>query len=175
ATAAALDTISRDADHAIDEMRTFARGIYPPLLEAEGLIPAITAHARRLPIRVDITHHGIGRYDRTIESTIYLCIVEALDNTTTHTTATSAAIDLTDEVNTLRFTVTDPGPGYNPTTTPTGTGHTMMNDRLDILNGTLTITSTPTGPTTITGTVPAALPEVNHAAAAVDPSTLRDA
>ena len=29
-----------------------------------------------------------------------------------------------------------------------------MTDRLDVLAGTLTTTSTPTGPTTITGTIP---------------------
>ena len=32
----------------------------------------------------------------------------------------------------------------------------MMTDRLDVLAGTLTTTSTPTGPTTITGTLSAA-------------------
>ena len=154
ATVTALDTISQDADGAIDEMRTFARGIYPPLLEAEGLIPAITAHARRLPLTVDITHHHIGRYHRDIESTIYFCIVEALTNTTTHSTATTATITLTHDSGILSFTVTDPGPGYNPTTTPNGTGHTTMTDRLDVLAGTLTTTSTPTGPTTIQGTIP---------------------
>ncbi|MGI9623467.1 MAG: sensor histidine kinase, partial [Acidimicrobiales bacterium] len=151
-TATALDTISRDADHAIDEMRTFARGIYPPLLEAEGLVAAITAHARRLPITVDIAHYDIGRYDRDIETTIFFCMVEALDNVTAHTTATTATVDLTETRGTVRFTVTNPPPGYDSATTPPGTGHTMMRDRLDVLEGTLTTTSTPTGVTTITGT-----------------------
>lgn len=52
------------------------------------------------------------------------------------------------------FRVTDDGTGFNPATTPRGAGLTNIADRLDALNGTVTITSRPGGGTTITGSLP---------------------
>ena len=152
-TSTDLERLAGDADRAIEEMRTFARGIYPPLLEAEGLVPAITAHARRLPIAVEVTDHGIRRYDRSIESTAYFCLVEALDNITVHTDVATASIELDDDGACLQFAITDEGTGFD-TTGPWRTGLTMMSDRIDVLGGALSVTSAPGSGTTVRGTVP---------------------
>lgn len=153
ATASAVTTIARDADGAIDEMRTFARGIYPPLLEAEGLASALAAQARRLPITVDVSAPDLGRFDRQIESTMYFCIIEALDNVIQHGRTDHANVDLATDGDSIRFIVTDQGAGFDQTLHG-GTGLTMMNDRLDVIGGNLRVQSSPGGGTTISGRLP---------------------
>ena len=39
---------------ALDSLRNLARGVYPPLLEAEGLKAALRARARQVPISIDV-------------------------------------------------------------------------------------------------------------------------
>jgi len=77
-TAALLETVSARTDDAIEMMRDFARGIYPPLLEAEGLVPALSAQVRKLGIPVKLTNNGFGRYDSHVESTLYFCAVDLI-------------------------------------------------------------------------------------------------
>ena len=55
----------------------------------------------------------------------------------------------------LVLTVTDDGRGFDPATTPMGTGLQGMSDRLSALGGTLKITSAPGQGTRVTGRVPA--------------------
>ncbi len=152
-TAELLARLSDEADRAVDAMREFARGVYPPLLEAEGLASAITAQSRRSPIRVRVDSDGIGRYPREIESTVYFCILEALRNTVQHSGASQAVVTLTRSNGYLEFQVTDNGTGFAQGV-DRGVGLTAMADRLDALNGSLTIHTEPDNGTTLTGTIP---------------------
>jgi signal transduction histidine kinase len=51
---------------ALDDLRDLARGIYPPLLAGQGLVPALQAQARKacLPVQIDadgiVTDNGTG-------------------------------------------------------------------------------------------------------------------
>jgi signal transduction histidine kinase len=54
------------------------------------------------------------------------------------------------------FTVTDDGKGFDPATTPKGTGLQGMADRLGALGGTIDVTSAPGHGTRLTGRVPTA-------------------
>jgi signal transduction histidine kinase len=152
-TAELLSRLSGEADAAVDAMREFARGVYPPLLEAEGLASAIAAQARRAPIPVTVDSDGIGRYPREIESTVYFCVLEALRNTVQHAGASQATVTLTQSNGALEFLVTDDGAGFDPDTAR-GVGLTAMADRLDALTGELQIHTEPGNGTTLTGTIP---------------------
>ena len=152
-TAQLLEGLSGEADAAVDAMREFARGVYPPLLEAEGLASAITAQARRVPIPVSVDSDGIGRYPREIESTVYFCVLEALRNTVQHAGASQATVTLTQSNGALEFLVTDDGAGFDPDTAR-GVGLTAMADRLDAMTGELAIHTEPGNGTTLTGTIP---------------------
>jgi signal transduction histidine kinase len=145
--------LSGEADAAVDAMREFARGVYPPLLEAEGLATAIAAQARRAPIPVSVASDGIGRYPREIESTVYFCVLEALRNTVQHAGARQATVTLTQSNGALEFLVTDDGAGFD-SDTARGVGLTAMADRLDALTGELLIHTEPGNGTTLTGTIP---------------------
>ncbi|MGA8040675.1 MAG: histidine kinase, partial [Acidimicrobiia bacterium] len=153
-TSALLDGLSVESDTAIEAMRDFARGVYPPLLGAEGLTSALTAHARKLPIPVRIDAEGIGRYPRDVEATVYFCALEALQNVALHARATRAGIRVREEDGALSFEVSDDGVGFDYAETGRGTGLTNMADRVDAVEGTLDVVSVPGQGTTVRGRIP---------------------
>ncbi len=143
---------------AVEDLRALARGIYPPVLAAQGLPAALQAQADRAPMPVLVNADGIGRYSRDAETTLYFCILEALQNTAKYAQATLTTITLNHAGSTLAFTVTDNGTGFNPANAARGTGLQGMTDRLSAIGGQLQIASTPGHGTTIAGTIPVTAP-----------------
>lgn len=158
-TADLLTQLATETQGAINEIHALATGLYPALLEAEGLEPAIRAMATTAPVPITVTG-TTPRHNRDIEIAAFYTITEATTNAIKHATP-PITITLHHTHNTLTFTITDTGPGFDPTTTTPGSGLLNMTDRLDTIAGTLTITSTPTTNTTITGTIP--IPESDAA------------
>ncbi len=142
------------ADQAVDTLRDVARGIYPPLLESEGLGAALSAQARRAELSVTVLDRGTGRYPREVEATAYFVAVEALGNAVRHAHARHAHIELDGTAATLTISVTDDGDGFDPDSTQHGSGLTHMTDRGDSAGGTLSVASRPGHGTTITLTLP---------------------
>ena len=134
-----VEDLSATADIAVDSLRTLARGIYPPLLEAEGLERALVTQAQRSPIPVDLRTDGLRRYDRQVEATIYFCVLEAMRNAVTHADATNLTVLLEDRDGQLHFRVVDDGRGSDPAEVVHGLGLTNMADRIDALGGSLAI------------------------------------
>jgi signal transduction histidine kinase len=139
---------------ALDDLRDLARGIYPPLLADQGLIPALQAQARRASVPVEIEADGIGRYPQDAEAAVYFCTLEALQNIAKYAGATQATIRLACPDGSLRFTITDNGTGFDTATTRNGTGLQGMADRLAALGGTLDIRSQPGHGTTLNAQLP---------------------
>jgi len=131
-----LDELQADLGEALDSLRALARGVYPPLLEAEGLRPALAARARPLPFTVDI-QCGNRRYPREVEGALYFCCSEALQNVAKHAAATRVAIRVWNEAGSLLFEVKDDGRGASPSLLSKGSGLQHIRDRLDALGGCL--------------------------------------
>ncbi len=142
------------ADLAVDTLRDVARGIYPPLLESEGLASALSAAARRADLAVTVLDRTGTRYTREVEATAYFCVREALRNATTHAHAEHAHIELDGSTENLVVVVSDDGIGFDPEATRHGDGLTHMHDRADAAGGTLVVASQPGHGTTITLTLP---------------------
>ncbi len=153
-TAEFLGDLSKQADEAISELREFARGVYPPLLEAEGLSAAMTSQAGRMPMVVDVATEGVGRYSKELEATVYFCILEALQNVARHSRAASAQVTLRHEEMNLEFEVRDAGIGFDPAVTKMGDGLVNIRDRVDAAGGSLSIVSSPGGGTVVSGWLP---------------------
>jgi len=153
-TASLLRQVMQEADVAVDVLRDFARGVYPPLLEAEGLGTAISAQARRSPVPVQVDSNGIGRYDEQVEATVYFCVVEALQNIAKYAAASEAHVRLAQADRLLTFEVTDDGRGFDAEQSLGGTGLANMEDRVDAASGLLTVNSVPGRGTTVRGSVP---------------------
>jgi signal transduction histidine kinase len=126
------------------------------LLADLGLGAALQAQARKaaLPVTVEA---GVGRYPPQAEAAVYFCVLEALQNAAKYAQASAARVTLSQDGQHLVFTITDDGTGFNPATTPMGTGLQGIADRLAALDGTVDITSAPGHGTQITGRIPATL------------------
>jgi len=152
--AARLGETSTIADLAVDTLRDVARGIYPPLLESEGLAAALSAQARRADLSVTVLDRADRRYPREVEATAYFCAVEAIQNAVRHAHARHAHIELDGTDSNMTVIVTDDGDGFDADATTYGSGLTHMTDRADSAGGTLSVTSRPGHGTTITLTLP---------------------
>ena len=139
---------------ALEDLRDLARGIYPPLLADQGLVPALQAQARKASLPVVIDADGIGRYPQDTEAAVYFCTLEALQNVAKYAHASSATVGLACSGGSLTFTVTDDGAGFDPAATRHGTGLQGMADRLAALGGALDVRSRPGHGTTLSGQLP---------------------
>ncbi len=135
----------------LEDLRDLARGIYPPLLADKGLPAALEAQARKSPFPVTVQPDGVGRYGPDVESAVYFCCLEALNNVAKYAEASMVEIRLAHANGELRFDVIDDGHGFDPSTTDYGTGLQGMADRIDAVGGALDITSTPGRGTTVSG------------------------
>lgn len=141
---------------AIAELRSLAHGIFPPLLSSGGLREALPAAAGRSALYATVETEGTGRYSPEIESTVYFCCLEAIQNAGKHAgDDAELAIVVREAGGALVFEVCDDGAGFVPG--PIGTlGHGFVNmaDRLGAVRGRLTVESAPGAGTTIRGEIP---------------------
>ncbi len=149
-----LDRLRAQTNDALDNLRDLARGIYPPLLADKGLAAALESQARKAAVPTTVDADGVGRYPSEVESAVYFCALEALNNVAKYAEASRAEIFLAQHEGALTFTVADDGVGFDAETRAHGTGLQGMRDRLDAIGGKLAVESEPGHGTTITGTVP---------------------
>jgi signal transduction histidine kinase len=150
-----LTRLQAAATEALDDLRDLARGIYPPLLADKGLAAALESQARKAALPVTVEPDGIGRYAQDVESAVYFCCLEALNNVAKYARASRVEVRLTHDDDILRFEVSDDGHGFDPAAAAGGTGLQGMTDRLDAIGGILEVRSQPGQGTTVTGRIPA--------------------
>jgi two-component system, NarL family, sensor kinase len=153
-TSALLEQLEGEADAADDTLRALGRGIYPPLLEAEGLGVAVTAQAERATLPVTVHATGLPRYPAEVEVAVYFSILEALQNAAKYAEASSVHVRLEPRDDGLWFEVSDDGIGFDPHRIGHGSGLTGITARLDTIDGAIEIHSRPGTGTRITGHVP---------------------
>jgi signal transduction histidine kinase len=151
---AMLDQLADEVKSTIQELRDLAHGIYPPLLADSGLGEALAAAGRRSPLPVTVSAGGIARYGLEIESAVYFCCLEALQNAAKHATGASVTIRLWEESGGLLFSVSDDGPGFDIAHARNGHGYVNMADRLGAIGGTVRWESAPGQGTRVQGSVP---------------------
>jgi signal transduction histidine kinase len=162
----AIAALQDDATAALEDLRDLARGIYPPLLADQGLRAALEAQAQKATTPVHVDGVSIGRYPREIESTVYFCALEAMNNIAKYAEATAASVRLEQTDGILRFTVRDDGRGFDPRVAVGGTGLQGMTDRLEAVGGSLLVESAIGSGTTVIGTVPVAAGQAEAASQA---------
>jgi signal transduction histidine kinase len=86
-------------EDAVAELRTLARGIFPPALAVEGLAAALEDLAYAAPVRVRVAPWSIGRTDPVVEATAYLVATLAVR----HAPPTGIALRVETEANALRL------------------------------------------------------------------------
>ncbi|MGC1165847.1 MAG: histidine kinase [Solirubrobacterales bacterium] len=142
-----------EVDEIIEEVRSLARGIYPPLLASDGLGEALRAAGQRSPLPVAVKADGIGRFPPETESAVYFCCLEALQNAAKHATgASGVGIELSNHGE-FRFVVSDDGCGFPADQQVEGSGITGMRDRLAAVGGKLWIESSRDAGTRVSGRI----------------------
>ncbi len=154
AGAEALRALADDIDATIEEVRSFAQGVYPALLAETGLAGALRTLGRGNRLPTTVKAERLVRYSRDIETTVYFSCSEALQNAAKHACgATAVAISVWDDGE-LNFEVHDDGQGFDPASTPYGTGLSGLHDRLVGVGGRIKIQSALGQGTTVGGTIP---------------------
>jgi signal transduction histidine kinase len=149
-----LGRLKEATGQALEDLRDLARGIYPPLLADRGLPAALEAQARRAPVPVEVEPDGVGRYERDVESAVYFCVLEALNNVAKYAEASRAVVRLSEAEGRVRFEVQDDGRGFDPDRAGYGTGLQGMADRLDAIGGRLEVDAAPGRGATVRGEIP---------------------
>jgi signal transduction histidine kinase len=150
---ALLVGLADEAQGALDEVRALAKGIYPPVLESDGLGPAISALASGAGEEVLVDIDGIGRYERDVEAAIYFEISEAVTNAVKHAEG-PIRVGLAETEGELHFSVSDSGPGFDVSSANGGSGLQNLKDRIDAVGGTIEIRSSRGEGTTVRGQIP---------------------
>ena len=113
---ALIAQLKTETGGALETLRDLARGIYPPLLADQGLTAAISAQAAKVPGPVAVDADGLGRYPAEIETAIYFCCMESLQNAARHAPGAAVRVSLAEDGGQVMFMITDDGPGFDPAT-----------------------------------------------------------
>ncbi len=150
-----LEELTASLEAAIQELREFAHGIYPPLLMDRGLGEALSAAAARAPLPTRVDADGIGRYPQDIEAAVYFCCLEALQNAGKYAgEGASVTVQMREDEGALMFAVIDDGRGFDVEERHGGTGFINMTDRLGAIGGSLRVESTAGAGAKVSGFVP---------------------
>jgi signal transduction histidine kinase len=140
------------AKEALVELRDLSSGIHPPVLD-NGLGPALETLAADSAIPVRMTAHLMERPSPAIETIAYFSAAELLANAVKHSSANLIEIAaVSPPGGPFVLTVSDDGRGGADESG--GSGLSGLRQRARTVDGTLTVTSPPGGPTTVSVELP---------------------
>ena len=147
-----LDAAQAGVGEALADLRRIARGIHPPVLD-NGLADALDSLAASSPIPATVRADVVRRPSPAIETIAYFCAAELLANAIKHSSANIIEINIdTERSGVLRLRVSDDGRGgADPSR---GTGLDGLRQRVSTVDGALSVSSPPGGPTSVTVELP---------------------
>jgi signal transduction histidine kinase len=150
-----LQAIAERVEAAIDELREVSRGLSPPVLAELGLVGALEHIREHANTPLEFNADGVGRHSADVESAVYYCCVEAIQNATRHGgPAVRVSVTLREQADALKLEVSDDGVGYDPAEMHAGAGLQNMRDRLGALDGRLSIVTAAGHGTVVAGSIP---------------------
>ena len=142
----------RNAKETLAELRDLAKGIHPAVLD-RGLPTALAVLVEASAVPVRLTADLDGRPSPAIETIAYFCAAELLANVAKHSGASGADISVSDDGSgRLVMRVSDDGAGQ--ARLKPGGGLAGLLDRVQTVDGRLSVHSPAGGPTTITVDLP---------------------
>jgi signal transduction histidine kinase len=140
-----------NAKTALVELRGLVRGVHPPVLSDRGLDAALSGLAALCPVPVTVQVEVADRPSATVEAVAYFVVAESLTNVAKHSGAASASVSVRSENDMLHVVVRDDGHGG---AVATGAGLAGLADRVQAVDGHLSISSPAGGPTVIDVEIP---------------------
>ena len=145
-------------EETVARMRNVMADFLPPMLEHYGLTPALTWYgeqfAQRTGMQINVRdlRADAARLPPQVEVGLFRIAQEALNNVAKYARASQAEIELSDDDEFMRMTLTDDGVGFDPQTVFADTTHwglAIMRERARALDATLEIQSAPDAGTKI--------------------------
>jgi signal transduction histidine kinase len=147
-----LDMAAEELTEALSELRELAQGIHPAVLTEQGLEAALEVLAARAPLPVELEVRLPERLPEAVEATAYYVVSEALANVVKHANADSARVFAVRVDGLALVEVADDGSGgADPTG---GSGLSGLRDRVEALDGRLTVDSAPARGTLVCAELP---------------------
>ncbi|MEF9905756.1 sensor histidine kinase [Streptomyces sp. P9-A2] len=141
-----------EAGKALEELRELIHGIHPKVLADYGLKAAVDDAADRSVVPVDVRLELSGRLPQAVEAAAYFVVCEALANTARHSGADRAEVTGGHRDGRLFLEIRDDGRGGAEA--GAGSGLTGLADRVSVLDGRLSLSSPPGGPTLLCVEIP---------------------
>ncbi|MGD8855318.1 MAG: GAF domain-containing sensor histidine kinase [Chloroflexota bacterium] len=154
-----LEALRNMAREAILDMRALIFELHPPALEEDGLASALQARLEaveaRSGLQTEFHIRGESRLPITIEEELYRIAQEALTNAVKHARAKKVIIRLTTNDDRFCLEVQDDGSGFDVSSADRsgGLGLRGIRERVQCVNGELSIDSIPGQGTTLRVTV----------------------
>jgi signal transduction histidine kinase len=142
AAGALLEEVARDARTALEGLRRLALEIYPPVLDASGVVVALRSAAADAGVVVRVDAEIPPGCPPEVVATAYFCCLEAL-----RSARAEAAVSIRLEDEALLFEIAIDGPG------PVS----RLGDRVDALGGHLELASEPGDRSNLRGRLPLAV------------------
>ena len=153
----AIAEINSAADQALQEIRTAAYLLYPPLLDESGFVPAaqwyVEGLTKRSNLQVRLYLAPTSRLPRAAETALFRVLQESLTNVYRHSASQVVDVRLRVDAELITLEVRDYGKGisserleqFNRTGCGVGVGLAGMRERIEDLRGRLEIISDQTG------------------------------
>ncbi len=156
AAAGLIQDARRQAQDALDELRSVSRGFAPPLLLDRGLFAALESLATRssIPVTLESELGATANLPDEVARTAYFVASELIANAAKHSQASAITLSVTNIDGQLTIAVTDDGVGG--AAEKAGHGLAGLRDRAAGLGGTFALVSPEGGPTRVAVTVPVA-------------------
>ncbi|MFJ1965581.1 sensor histidine kinase [Streptomyces massasporeus] len=142
----------QEAGTALAELRELIHGIHPKVLADYGLEAAVADAADRSAVPVDVDLELPGRLSPAVEAAAYFVVCEALANVGRHSGASRAEVSGGHRDGRLLLRIRDDGCGG--ARAGQGSGLTGLADRVSVLDGRLSLSSPPGGPTLLRVEIP---------------------
>jgi signal transduction histidine kinase len=153
-----IDSVAALAGEAHAELRAVIDGLAPPDLAASGLAGSVRGYAvlagRTYGKAVRVQAGELPELDGQRETVLYRVAQEAISNALRHSGSQDVWVRLSARKRAVVLEVADHGKGFDPAVRRGGVGLSSMRERAASVGGTLTIRSSPDGPTTIRLSVP---------------------
>ena len=148
----ALARVADRLSSVFDELREISHGIHPAILSEGGLKPALEALRRRSAVPVELDLHTERRLPEPVEVAAYYVVSEALTNAAKHAHASVVHVEVDTHDATLQLAIRDDGIGGADL--GEGSGLLGLSDRIEVLGGTLQVTSPAGNGTTVLVKIP---------------------
>ena len=130
-------------DSAVRTLEELASGLYPRALTERGPVAALRSAARRSPVPVTLSAAELPRLPAILEATVYFGVVEAIQNAGKHAGADLIRVELGASDGWVEVDISDDGVGFDTDTVTPGRGLANIRDRVESVDGRLSVASSP--------------------------------